>query len=269
MIWLGILFGLLALLWCAGTYYIWLTQDEKIFPGDGQAFGETEALRALGGKVLQAQRDGQSLRWYQVGAEKSAALMLLFHGNRDGALERLAYAAHLKPLGISLALIEYPGYAGEKGPTNEWAVLRNALAAYDELETRNAKLPLFVMGESLGTGPATYVCTLRKPKGLLLSTPYSSMAAVAQHRYPWMPIRPFIRHPIDAWRWAPHVDCPVLALHGTKDETIPFKMGKKQAERFRNLETFVEIEGAGHSNLRDIGQGVFWHGISDFIKRHC
>lgn len=268
MIILEILLGLLAVLWCVGTFLVWYTQDESIFVGNGRAFGQHPELDTLGGKALSAEREGQRLRWYWFEAKEPKAVLLLFHGNRDGAFERLDFAKALVPAGVSVALAEFPGYGGEKGPTNEWAVLRNSLAVYDEIEAVQGSLPLFLMGESLGTGPATFVASRRKPTALLLSTPYTSMASVAKYRYPWMPIHSLIRHPIKAELWAPHVRCPVLILHGTLDRTVPYFLGQAEARRFKNVERFVTIEGAVHSNLRSMNQGQFWEACKEFITRH-
>jgi alpha-beta hydrolase superfamily lysophospholipase len=260
--------GALALLWCIGTFIVWKTQDQSIFPGDGAAFGEHTELKAMGGQALSAERDAQKLRWYWIEAPGAKAVFLLFHGNRDGAFERLDFAEALVHAGVSVALAEYPGYGGEPGPTNEWALLRNALAVYDEIEARRGGLPLFVAGESLGTGPATFVSSLRRPDGLMLSTPYTSMASVAKHRYPWMPIHALIRHPIKSMLWAPFVHCPVLILHGTKDKTVPYSLGQAEARRFPHLERFETIQGAGHSNLRQLNQGQFWNACREFIAAH-
>jgi alpha-beta hydrolase superfamily lysophospholipase len=264
-----IILAVLALLWTIGTFVVWKTQNENIFPGDGAVFGEHPEVLAMGGTTERASRDGQDLRWYWIEAKNPKAILLLFHGNRDGAFERLDFAKALVPQNVSVALAEYPGYGGEAGPTNEWAVLRNALAIYDEIETRCGTLPVFLMGESLGTGPATYVSSLRRPRGLLLSTPYTSMASVAKFRYPWMPIHTLIRHPIKAMYWAPHVHCPVLVLHGTLDKTVPYSLGQAEAKLFRHLEHFEIVEGAGHSNLREVNQGQFWMACIKFIQAHC
>lgn len=265
---LQILFGLLALLWCIGTFIVWYTQDEAIFVGNGRAFGEHPEIAELGGKAVTAEREGQKLRYYWFEAKDAKAVLLLFHGNRDGAFERLDFAKALLPSGVSVALLEFPGYGGEPVPTNEWAVLRNSLAAYDEIEARCGKLPFFLMGESMGTGPATFVAARRKCRAMLLSTPYTSMASVAKYRYPWMPIHQLIRHPIKSLLWAPHVSCPVLILHGTLDKTVPYFLGQAQARRFKHVEQFVTIEGAGHSNLRQLNGGQFWTACREFIARH-
>ena len=265
---LEIIFGLAALIWCAGSFMVWYTQDRNIFVGDGAPFAQHPEVTALGGEALQAERDGQNLRWYFFPAKDAKAVALLFHGNRDGAFERLDFVEALKPLGVSLALAEFPGYGGEPGPTNEWAVLRNALAMHDEIAARTKGLPLFVMGESLGTGPATYVASLRRLRGLILSTPYTSMADVAKFRYPWVPIHHLIRHPFKAKLWAPHVQAPVLALHVTADKTAPYAMGQAESKRFSRLDRFETVQGAGHADLRAFNHGQFWKACGEFIARH-
>jgi alpha-beta hydrolase superfamily lysophospholipase len=261
--------ALMLLVWSIGSFMVWHTQDSAIFVGNGAEFGENSRLLALGGKAVRAQREGQALRWYWIGAENSRATVLFFHGNYDGALERLDFAEAFKPSGISVALVEFPGYAGDSSPVGEWPLLRNSLAAFDEIRAGIGTRPLFVMGESLGTGPATYTAAMRRPRGLILSTPYTSMADVAKHRYPWVPIHTLIRHPIKAKLWAPHVQCPVLILHGTKDRTIPYSIGQAEASNFKHVESFVTIPGAGHGDLRTAQNGQFWTASIDFMLRHA
>jgi fermentation-respiration switch protein FrsA (DUF1100 family) len=46
-----------------------------------------------------------------------------------------------------------------------------------------------------------------------------------------------------------NVTAPILILHGTRDEVIAFKYGKRLAESPGGRKTFVPIEGGGHNDL--------------------
>jgi alpha-beta hydrolase superfamily lysophospholipase len=264
-----LLLGALALalvLWCAGSLYLYLSQESKFYPGDGAPFGGQKAILELNGKALRVEREGLALRWYEVPSSTQAlAWVLVYHGNRGGAGERADFAKELRTFGLNVALVEYPGYAGDKGETGEWPILRHALAVYDEISFKAQGLPLLLLGESLGTGPATFVASRRDCLGLVLSTPYTSMADVAAFRYPWLPVRPLTTHPVLAKAWARHVLAPVQVLHGTADRTVPYFLGKQQSGNFKNLKEFVSIEGAGHADLRSHDSGIFWKRVGAFV----
>lgn len=269
-IYLHLLLLVLALLvfavWCAGSLYLYLIQESKFYPGDGAPFGEQKAILELNGLVFRVERDSLPLRWYEVSAMAQArAWVIVYHGNRDGAGERFDFARELRAFGLNVVLAEYPGYAGDKAETGEWPILRHSLAIYDEISSKAKGLPIFLLGESLGTGPATFVASRRACAGLVLSTPYTSMADVAAFRYPLLPGRLLTTHPILAKEWARHVLAPVQILHGTMDKTVPHFLGKQQAKNFQNLKEFVSAEGAGHADLRSHEDGIFWKRVGAFI----
>ncbi len=246
---------------------MYLTQTKKFFPANGVAFGMHPSLQTIHGTAQTLEQDGLGLRWYQIPAAGSAVgWIIVYHGNRDGAYERIEYAEHLAAGGMNVVLAEYPGYAGDSTKVGEWPILRHALAIYDAIAPQCQGLPLFLLGESLGTAPATFVASRRPCKGLVLSTPYTSMAAVAAHRYPLLPVGPLTRHRLQAELWAPHVSAPVLVLQGTKDRTIPFAMARTQAGHFSRLRNFVSIPGAGHGNIRSHAPGLYWDSINDFLQ---
>ena len=259
---------LLVLLWAFAAWQVGYSQQSRIFPCDGAPFDAPyPQLERLGSQRFQVEREGQSLRWHEIPAQGNVenGSLIVFHGNRGGAAERFDYARHLCPLGWRMVLAEFPGYAGGGGGLGEWHFLRNALALYDEIRERNVGKKLIVFGESLGSGAATYCAYKRSPGALLLHTPYPSMTAVAKARFPMLPIYTMMKHPIEAQLWAPHVKCPVYIVHGSKDVTIPYRVGMRQAANFKQARV-VTIEGAGHGNLREFDAPKYWGEMKRFIE---
>ncbi len=266
----GALLTLLGLAWLGACVYLYRAQDRLLYPGNGQAFGDFAALRALSGEAVSTEVDGQVLRYYRVpaaGGRAPRAWVLLFHGNRDGARERFDFAQYLSAWGYASILAEYPGYAGDPVRGSQRALLRNALSMADEARRLASTAPLFIFGESLGTAVATYAVLRRGAQGLFLSTPFTSLAAVAQARYPVIPVLRLIRHPMPSRDWAPHVHCPVLIIHGRQDKTVPYAEGLAQAERFPQAPEFVSIDGPGHSDIRDRFPEAYWGNVQRFLDR--
>lgn len=82
---------------------------------------EPEALEKASRLGLEAWHaaDGSLLGWRAEAHGAVRARALVLHGNAGSALDRAAYAAALRPRGISVALLEYPGYGPRAGSPSE------------------------------------------------------------------------------------------------------------------------------------------------------
>ncbi len=83
-----------------------------------------------------------------------------------------------------MILAEYPGYAARNGAPSEQALIA------DGIQTAKQALndfggPIFLWGESLGSGVVGGIVQSGQVpvKGIVLVTPFNSMADVAQHHY--------------------------------------------------------------------------------------
>src|SRR5580692_6620456 len=91
----------------------------------------------------------------------SAKVLLAFHGN-GYVLDDMAgeEAARLHEVGANLLLVDYRGY-GSSSPIvpDESTVNEDAEAAFNYLRRDRGVLPdrIFVLGRSIGSGPATYL----------------------------------------------------------------------------------------------------------------
>ena len=59
---------------------------------------------------------------------------------------------------------------------------------------------------------------------------------------------------------------PILILHGTIDNVIPFDMGKDLYDTYNGTKKLITIDGGNHNDLQDISPTEFWDGIEDFIN---
>jgi pimeloyl-ACP methyl ester carboxylesterase len=249
------------------NYRVWRDQERMLFPVFGPDYTECKEILALGFTPKRVERDGEVVRMLWRKGKKAKGTVLMFHGNGGTVCYRTFYAQHLVSEDWNVALAEYPGYGPNSGVASEASILSNALAAYDVAQVEGKKLPVIVYGESLGSGPATYVGAKREPAALVLHTPYPSLTAVSLHFFHYLlPVGLWIRHPMRAERWAPDVICPVLALHGDADTLIPIRLGRREASHFKNLR-FVTIPGADHNDVATRDLNAYWVNLRIFCEQ--
>ena len=58
---------------------------------------------------------------------------------------------------------------------------------------------------------------------------------------------------------------PVLFIHGTADQTVPFEMGLQLYRKSGGNKRFVAIDGGGHENNAQVGGPVFRSAIAKFV----
>jgi len=136
--------------------------------------------------------DDNFIGWRSKRATRQRAnRLLVFHGNEGCALDRADFVHQMERLRGSLwevYLFEYPGYGAKAGIPSEAAFKRAAAGAARFL--LHDKSRLFVMGESIGTGVASYIagrfsCSI---PGLLLITPFDRFVDAARNNTTvWLP----------------------------------------------------------------------------------
>jgi uncharacterized protein len=113
---------------------------------------------------------------------------LLTHGNGGQAADR-SYALSAFSPGDSVYILEYPGYGRRPGAPSERSFNTAAQEAYDLLRGQFPDTPVCVAGESIGTGPASWLGTRpRPPDKIVLIVPFDALAAVAKGHYPLLPV---------------------------------------------------------------------------------
>lgn len=61
------------------------------------------------------------------------------------------------------------------------------------------------------------------------------------------------------------VHAPILIVHGTRDEVVPFQMGQHLFAVAPEPKRFYPIEGAGHNNLMEAGGESYLAYLRSFV----
>jgi len=81
---------------------------------------------------------------------------------------------------------------------------------------------IILFGRSMGTGPTSYLSTIKQPHSLLLMSAYTSIKDAAKSLLGWASFLTVIIY--EKFRNIDHIKkarCPVFLLHGLKDVLIP------------------------------------------------
>ena len=189
--------------------------------------------------------DGETIGYrHTVPAPKTVWLMT--HGNGGQSADRAYVLPRLSPAD-SFYILEYPGYGLRTGSPSKDAMNAAALVAYRVLRREFPETPICVLGESIGSGPASYLGTVSTPPDkIILVVPFDTLANVAAHRMPFLPVRLMLRDNWDNLTALKSYLGPVEIYGAINDSIIPFEHTKNLAARLPTAK-LIALEG-GHND---------------------
>ena len=158
--------------------------------------------------------------------------ILIFHGNAGNLSNRVYKLNELNKLDINILLISWRGFSGNKGKPTEKNLYHDAEEAVKWLNNRGAiSKNIILYGESLGTGVATELGTRNAFGGIILESPFTSIANAAKIYYPYLPVNIILKDRYDSIGKIKNITTPILIMHGKKDNIVPQKMGLELYEK--------------------------------------
>ncbi len=193
--------------------------------------------------------DGEKvLAWYAK-APAGQPTILYFHGNGGNLELRTERIRRLMARDLGIFIMSYRGYSGSTGYPSEAANLADAHLAYQKLVGLGvAPEDIIVYGESLGTGVATRLATELPVAGVILESPYTSLADVGASRYPYLPVRAVMKDRYEQLGCIGQIHAPLLIVHGMRDQVVPFAMGEKVFAAAPEPKEFIALARAGHND---------------------
>jgi len=185
-------------------------------------------LAALGVREVRlTTADGLSLLSWYLPPHEGRPTVAYFHGNGGHVGYRADRLRRFAAEGYGVAMLEYRGYGGNPGRPGEAGLYADARAALEFIGRQGiAGRRIVLYGESLGTAVAVRMATENAVGALVLESPFTSIAAVAQHHYPYVPVRPLIWDRFDVRSRIGQVGVPILMLQGGDDRVVPARFGR-------------------------------------------
>lgn len=184
-------------------------------------------------------------------------LIIFTHGNREAAFQWLDEFEALQDNGISILLVEYPGYAGAPGKPSLQSVKQAVVSAYDvarELPYVDASR-IVAYGRSVGGGAAALLAENRPVSALCLESTFSSLEKlVSENGAPTH----FLKDRYDNKSIVENLSIPVFIYHGTEDTIIP--LSHAHALSSAAADATLLTEKCGHSDCPRP-----WQALQDFL----
>jgi pimeloyl-ACP methyl ester carboxylesterase len=192
--------------------------------------------------------------------------VVLFHGNGDPAWSSADRIAPFSQRGFRVFFYEYPGFGGRPGTPSEKAIVPDARAVVKAL-AQEGYGPIYVWGESIGTGIASAVCAddSLPIQGLGLCCPWDNIANVGLSYYPWLPVRAFMVDTYDSVANLQHFQHPICITYGDQDDTIIPALSKNLYAHLNQPKKIILMKGYGHGDWPSDATVPWWDEALNFI----
>lgn len=211
--------------------------------------------------------------WFIPAANGLGGRVLLYlHGSALNIGANIAHAQRFRKMEFSVFLLSYRGYGKSDGAfPSEKHVYANAETAWDHLRKDRNFDPqsIFIYGHSLG-GAVAIQLALNHPdaRGLIIEGTFTSIVEMARllPHYRILPLDLIINQRFDSIKKVGRLKVPVLYIHGTSDELVPYEMTRKLYGQTASAKRMKLILGGGHNNTAAVGGEEYLQTVRDFIR---
>lgn len=204
--------------------------------------------------------------------ENPKGVIVYYHGNADNLHRWGKIANDYTQFGYDVLVMDYRGYGKSFGPRNETYLYSDAQFCYDFAKDHYGEKNTIVYGRSLGGAFAIHIAANNQPKAVILEATFFNLQDVVNR---WLPkkvtdkISPTMTYHFLSNEVISAIKVPLYHFHGTKDNIIPIKSGRKLFEVFENSQPdidkkFIEIKGGTHDDL--INHADFLPEIKSILK---
>lgn len=195
----------------------------------------------------------------------SVGSVLIASGNGSTATGCAHYADDIqKVAAMDVYILEYPGYEDRPGPPTEKSLFAAAANALQMIPTNK---PVYLVGESLGSGVASYLAGTftNQIAGIVLLSPFTSVADVGQHRYPFLPVSLLCVDNFPSEEYLRNYHGKVGITVDGQDAVVPEKFGLRLYNGYGGPKKLWEYPNGTHCQI-DKPQTIFWKDAVGFWR---
>lgn len=211
--------------------------------------------------------DGETLAGWFIPAPGERGTVLYLHGNGGNIGHRVEMIRNFHDLGLNVLIFDYRGYGESSGSPGEEGTYRDATAAWRHL-TESRRIPatsIVFFGESLGGAVAAWLAERHQPGALVLYATFTSVADMARALYPFLPARLIARLDYDTRAALARVTCPVLIMHSSEDEIVPYAQGEILHATAPGQKSLVTLRGS-HNDALFVSRDRYQRALADFLQ---
>jgi uncharacterized protein len=201
-------------------------------------------------------------------APAPSGTIVIFHGNGGTAFDRGFYLEPLMALGFRVILAEYPKYGGRTGKVGEKPFVADGLETVQQAFEQYGE-PLYLLGESLGCGVAAAIAkqTSVPIAGIILITPWDTLASVAKSLFPFLPVKMLLTDKYDSVENLKSFKRKISVVGAERDEILPIQHAINLYNSLpENKKRMWIIKGAGHNDWPFYADASLFKEITDFVK---
>ena len=194
--------------------------------------------------------------------------IVIFHGNGGTTLDRGFYSEPLRELGFRGIFAEYPKYGGRPGKVGEKPFVADGLETV-RLAYEQYGEPLYLLGESLGCGVAAAIAkhTSVPIAGIVLITPWDTLAAVAKSLFPFLPVSLLLTDKYDSIGNLQSFKGKISVVGAERDEILPIHHAHNLYQSLpEGKKRMWVIKEASHNDWPFYADASLWKEMTDFVK---
>ena len=237
--------------------FAYFVSDHMIFLPPRIGYKNTENFYKL------TTADGETIYALYLPNKKAKYTLLVSHGNAEDIGHLWPFLQEMQSHGFAVFAYDYHGYGLSSGKPTEHNTYLDINAAYDYLTQRLNVAPenIIVYGYSVGAAVALDLA-VRKPVAAVILQGAFVTAFRVMTRIQLIPFDKF-----DNLKKIKQLKCPLLMIHGTADNVIPFWHGQKLYKAAVVPKQFYRVEGAGHNDIVVVAGKEYWNTIKNFVKK--
>ena len=251
------LIAIVMLAFAGGCAYLETRQGDWIFnPVQGEWRGYRGAPDGVEEVWIPVGEQGEKLHaWWSPHPDKDAPVLLYLHGARWNLTGSVTRIPRWSRMGFSVLAIDYrsfgkSAFADGSSPT-EQSANADTEAAWAYLVSRNPTAKRFIFGHSLGSSMATHLALKDKAaSGLIIEGAFTSIPdMIKQTKWGFLPVGFLVTQRFDILDRIDDVTIPILFVHGTDDNIVPFAMSERLYAAAKAPKRLLRAEGGSHHNL--------------------